>query len=132
MALEYPEIAARPCRLCERFLFSADGEVVRRPAVGGEPVVRPPGTPTPCAVPYRDHPSCPKIPGGAEAVRESAEELSESNRVALEHYRECRAVASFPDDEIARRHARIIREVEDERDRASAVKVLGMLFKGAK
>jgi len=76
----------------------------------GEPFPRRPGTPTPCRW-------CPKIPEGAAKVRANAVELNERNAAAYLHYRECRAVGSFPDDWIVRRNARAIREVEDAAER---------------
>ena len=40
-------------------------------------------------------------------------ELSEQNWDAWGHYRECRAVGSFPADPIVRRLAAVCRQVED-------------------
>jgi hypothetical protein len=40
-------------------------------------------------------------------------ELSPKNEAAMRHYFECRAIGRFPDDEIVRRNAMIIRRLED-------------------
>lgn len=77
----------------------------------GEPYARIPASPTPCRW-------CPKIPTGVPKERKNAVELSARNVDALLHYRECRAVGSFPDDWVVRRNAALIRRVEDEADQA--------------
>lgn len=41
-------------------------------------------------------------------------ELSQKNVEAYHHYLTCVAVGSFPDDEIVRRNARIIRQIVDQ------------------
>lgn len=45
---------------------------------------------------------------------ENAVELSEANKLAVLHWRECKAVGEFPDDELVRRHAAVIQSVYDE------------------
>lgn len=70
-------------------------------------MARPPGAPPPCD-------RCPKVPDDAPAKHwDYAVELSQRNERVYRHYLECKAVGSFPDDPIVRRHAGIIRRVED-------------------
>lgn len=76
----------------------------------GEPYARISASPTPCRW-------CPKIPAGVAKERKNAVELDARNVDALIHYRECRAVGSFPDDWIVRRNAAIIRAIEDQAER---------------
>lgn len=77
---------------------------------------------TPCS-------TCPKVPDDASAkTREHAVELSDRNRQAYEHYRECRAVGEWPRDWLVRRNARLIREIEDMAERTAAVRSLASLF----
>jgi hypothetical protein len=98
---------ARTCDDCARWLFDSDGEIVRRPARIGLPVLRPPISRTPCE-------RCPKIPDDAPAkMRRYAIELSDQNYAAYNFYRECLAVGDFPRDPIVRRWAGLIRRVED-------------------
>lgn len=81
------------------------------------PIIRPAHIKTPCS-------ACAKVP---QSVKDSvhplainkahAINLSPQNTAVLEHYLTCKAVGVFPDDPIVRRHARILREMEDRRDR---------------
>jgi hypothetical protein len=111
LVLLHPQVAARSCTDCVRWLHDDAGDefgpVTRRPARTGSPVPRPAGMPTPC---HR----CPKTEGEPVRTREHARELTPALRACYMHYLECRAVGRFPDDDLVRRHARIIRSVEDE------------------
>lgn len=105
MLLRHPEIANRSCADCKKYVYKSNGELLRRPAHVGEPVLRSPGSPTPCW-------SCPKIPADEpEKTSAGAIELTEKNRQAFWHYQQCKAVGSFPDDPIVRRNAAIIASV---------------------
>lgn len=64
------------------------------------------GQPTPCRW-------CPKIPPDTSPKPENAVELSERNRRALNHYLECRAIGTFPDDPWVRRNAVVFRAIMD-------------------
>ena len=54
-------------------------------------------------------------------------ELSSRNLTAYFHYKTCQAVGSFPDDEIVRRNARIIRSIEDSVSREQSMDLVRML-----
>lgn len=81
----------------------------------GEPVPRVPGVKLPCemsagqAFDVRQR-ACAKV------APDAGIELSESNRQAYRHYRQCRAIGRFPDDPLVIEHAEIIRAIEDEQD----------------
>jgi hypothetical protein len=77
------------------------------------PVLRPPGTPTPCH-------SCPKIPLKAQKERRSAVEVTDRAVAVWRHYRECRAVGVFPDDPIVRWNAVACRAAEQALERHAA------------
>lgn len=98
--------------------------MVRRPARVGLPVVRPPGSPTPCW-------KCPKVPPGEPACPESAVEMTDQNWRAFRHYEECRAVGAFPDDPIVRRNAALIRRVYDAWEQDPVFRLLGVLGQAA-
>lgn len=102
MLLMHPEVAARSCDDCRRYVYKPDGEILRRPARVGLPVLRPAGSPTPCH-------TCPKIPADSP-VRDPSQavELNAKNRQAYWHYQQCAAVGHFPDDPIVKRNAAII------------------------
>jgi hypothetical protein len=111
LLLFHPEVAHRSCADCKKYLHDDRGEffgdIVRRPLKIGLPLLRPPGTPTPCFI-------CPKIPDDApERSATYATDMTERNRQVYRHYQECRAVLRFPDDPLVRRHAAIIRGIED-------------------
>jgi hypothetical protein len=76
---------------------------------------------------------CPKIPAGARPAPENAIELSLQNLQAWTHYRECKAVGSFPHDAIVRMNAGIVAEAEAAAERMrqarSGLGLLGLLAK---
>ncbi len=127
LILLHPDIAARSCEDCVRYLYydrgpNDFGERVER---GGIPIPRG-KSPTPCMW-------CPKIPAGARPAPENAIELSLQNLQAWTHYRECKAVGSFPHDAIVRMNAGIVAEAEAAAERMrqarSGLGLLGLLAK---
>lgn len=84
---------------------------------GGRPVPRPLGTVTPCGYCPKQPPTVPP----AARTPDTAEELSERNWVAYQHYLECRAVGVFPDDPLARRNAAVIAQAERAAEQLRAV-----------
>lgn len=107
----------RTCENCATYLHDDDGEITRRM---GLPVLRPPGCETPCD-------RCPKIPVGSPKTREHAIEWTDDTHRTYEHYRECRAVGSFPNDWLVRRDAAIVRDIEDEFERRPLERLLARL-----
>ena len=120
LILVHPKIARLSCQDCIRYL-TVDGEIIRKPALVGLPMVRPPGSPTPC---YK----CPKIPVGTPPIPANAVEISPKNRLAWLFDCECRAVGKWPDDPIVRRNAAIIRQVRDDFDREPLEQILNILM----
>lgn len=129
-------MATRPCELCEKYVFQKDGRVQRFPEHGpdSQPLERPKGTKPPCE-------SCPKITlAGVDkwdgpARPALAVEMSERTRRVYEHYKRCRAVEwNVPDaqDELVQHHAAVIREVEDEQERAGSAAMVGLMGFGGK
>lgn len=104
---EHPEVAFRDCQFCLKVLHDADGKPEEKR--GSTPEKR---------VYYERDSTCPadcRTPKGCpKGTAENPIELSESNRRAIEHYRECVAVGSFPNDDIVRRNAAIIRRIDDD------------------
>lgn len=116
----HPEVAQRSCQDCARWEYRSDGTLLTR-GLNREPVARLPGSPTPCG-------RCPKIPPDAPARTPAyAQELSERNLWAWQHYLRCKAVGQFPDDAIVRRNAAIIAEVEKEIDHLRQARLFEML-----
>lgn len=106
LLLLHPEVAGRSCEDCRLYLYRPDGTRVTR-ANGKIQCRRPPGQPTPCE-------DCPKIPKDApERSSKYAADLDERTWKIYVHYLECKAVGSFPADGWVRRHAALIRAVED-------------------
>lgn len=113
--LAHPNLVS--CECCAAYAFKkAGGEVMRVPGTG-EPMERGTGQPTPCS-------SCPKVPTWAKAagkdwreLRTLAAELTPANRLAYEHYVQCKAVGRFPDDPIVEWVAGVVRRCEDEDER---------------
>lgn len=81
----------------------------------GEPLLRQPQNPPPCRpMRGRKFRGCPK--GTPEAQRS----LSRKNLQAYWHYQQCSAVGCFPDDEIVRQNAAIIKMAERQVDTLGA------------
>ncbi len=55
--------------------------------------------------------------GCAKGTPENQKSLSPKNQRAYQHYLECKAVGQFPDNPLVRKHAGIIRMVEDAVDK---------------
>lgn len=105
MLLLHPHVATRNCDHCQKYAYDeTTGEVEKR---AGQPIERAiyrGASIPPCRDPKR---RCPK------GTPEEPKALTPENVLAYWHYRECRAVGSFPDDAIVRRNADVIRSVED-------------------
>ncbi len=82
--------------------------------------LRPKGTPLPCG-------KCPKIPLGEPPSPIYAQDLTEQNAQAYQHYLECRAVGQWPEDEIVRRNASFVRQVEDQVQQSRSGQKLDMI-----
>lgn len=118
LALLHPEVARRPCSECRKWMYTADGELMK--SGDGRPRPRAPGDPTPCW-------KCPKVPEDAPTrTSHHAVEPSERSRVVWRHYRECKATGRFPDDDLVRANAAVIAGIEEavERLRLDRVYVL--------
>ncbi len=61
---------------------------------------------------FRRHTSalCQMSIGCPKGTPEAPMSLTKQNRLAYQHYRECKAVGSFPDDAVVRRNALIVSE----------------------
>lgn len=87
----------------------------------GQPMKRPIGSLPPC---YH----CPKIPGDAPAkTPEHAIEPTEKSLTALWHYKKCRAVRRFPEDEIVERNAGIIDQVRQFAEEAKGLEAAHLM-----
>jgi len=78
----------------------------RRVKRAGQPVPRPPGTPTPC---FR----CPKIPADKDPLPANAVELSAKNHRAYQLYLQVKAGRPMPDDPIVHENCGMLRQLED-------------------
>lgn len=105
LLLLHPEWAHRPCGECIRYVYDADGRQCVNP-ITGVPIPRDADTPLECE-------SCPKIPAGAPKNRFQAVELDERGWKAYLHYRRCKAVGRFEDDEAVEAVAGLIGQVEE-------------------
>ena len=106
LVLTAPQVAFRDCTQCQTYVYDeASGRPFQHPPHSGRLVPRPPGALPPCRIAGL---GCPK------GTPENPTSLSEINREAYRHYRECRATGHFPDDPLVRRNAAIIRAQEDQ------------------
>lgn len=111
MELYHPKVAGRSCESCQKFLYLEDtGEIdMDTKFAVPRPRERPEVMPPPC----RTNQGCPK------GTPENSKELSNKNRLAYDHYLQCKAIGKFPDDAIVYRNAGIIRRIEDQQLRQS-------------
>ncbi len=106
LILRHPEVAFRDCGHCRKWQY--DEKTGRQTMWHGKPLARPPKLKLPCEyILPNGQTKCPK--GSPHAGRA----LTEANYEAYDHYLQCRATGSFPDDPIVRRNAAVIRAVED-------------------
>lgn len=112
LILEHPELANRDCNQCTIFQYDDKGKRVKRRSTGRD-LRRPRGIGPPCR-----YGKCEK------GTAENQKVLTAYNRAAYQHYLECRATASFPDDPIVKRNAGLIRSVEDQHRNGFALKTL--------
>lgn len=115
----HPKWASRSCEECKRWVYDDQGDKVLKTQQDPEtgrflplPMARPPGSPLECA-------RCPKIPVSEyphydpRRAPEVACEMDAQCWQIYHHYQECKAVGHFPEDPLVRRHAGIIRGVEE-------------------
>lgn len=100
--------ARRDCGHCHKFMYHETGDYRGQPVRGpsGNLHQRPRGTRPPC---YHKKPD-----GTSQCAkgRPFRTDLYTSNLLAYRHFRECRAVRSFPDDPIVRKNAAILDSLE--------------------
>jgi hypothetical protein len=120
LLLLHPKVAHRDCAQCCEWLFdektgcidtTQDGKPLRRPKTG---VLSQP----PCR---QKNGSCPK------GTPENSRALTPHNEKAYRHYLRCKALGNFPDDAIVHLHAGLIREVEEQVERANQEKLFALL-----
>jgi len=96
----HPEVAHRDCGDCQRWQYNHEtGELE---LWRGQPIER--CGPPPC-----------RLGAGqcAKGTPEDSKALTSQNLQAYQHYMECKATFSFPDDPIVRRNAGIIKMAEE-------------------
>ena len=104
LALEFPALDKTSCESCRHWWYDpVDQKTAKR---DGKKLKRPPESEVLCQIGL-----CPA--GHYDAPRR----LSAKNRMAFFHWQGCEAAGVFPDDEIVRRNARVIREVVDGHER---------------
>lgn len=121
LLLHEPQIARRPCHVCERYDFDEKtGEIIK--GDDGEPLERPaPDKNFPFGyAPCRIHQAGKVDQGCPKGTPEESAALTPTNELALEHYQQCRAINKFPDDPIVRLCAQVIREQYDNFERSQA------------
>lgn len=107
----HPEVANRPCEACIFFMYDHKTGRLERDREG-KPIPRPPHSKAPCEYAKNADVETRKK-ACAKVSPDFGIELSERNKQAVQHYKECRAVGQFPEDDIVRRNAAIIRDLED-------------------
>jgi len=109
--LFHPQRASRSCVDCQTYYYNPDETIMLRG--GYHKVTRDPDSPLPCG-------TCPKIPKGMPADPAYAQDLSDKNQDAFQHWQEWSAVG-FPqelaEDDLVRRNASIIKSAHDEYSR---------------
>lgn len=104
LALEFPALDRTSCESCRFWWYDPIHQKTAQR--DGKKLKRPPESELTCQIGL-----CPA--GHYDAPRR----LSAKNRMAFSHWQGCEAAGEFPDDEIVRRNARVIREVVDGHER---------------
>lgn len=115
----HPEVAYRDCKHCLEFIY--DEETGELQTFHGNPAER--VVAAPCRNPK--HPKgCPK------GTPEKPKTLSAKNRRAYQHWKECKAVGQFPDDDIVRYHAALLQDLADSAAEHKQYQMLAMMLLG--
>jgi hypothetical protein len=123
----------RTCAACQEHVYRDDDETPaehrgEKMLIRGKPVPRG-GSLPPCW-------KCPKVPlavrkerqrSGKEVTPADAADPGPEHYAIVEHFLRCDAVGQFPDDEIVKRHAGIIRPYKDAADRRPLETLIGLV-----
>ena len=107
----HPGIALRDCGHCQKYQYDENTGLPVETAKGSGQYY------------LRYGPLLCRTTGCPKGAPEAPQSLNDRNMRAYQHYRECRAVGSFPDDPVVRRNAAIIRDLEDLYDRELMLKL---------
>jgi len=123
LLLAHPRVTQITCKDCKKWQF--DFKTGRKKERAGIPITREVNEPTPCF-------KCPKLSGVEIKKPENSIELNTKNSKAFTKYLEWKATNSFPDDEIVRRNAGMIRWIEDSylRDRSDLTQIIPAMMGG--
>lgn len=119
LILLHPNLYFRDCQHCLKYIYDEDtGELQK---FHGEPAER--VLPAPCCNPK--HPKgCPK------GTADKPKVLSSRNMKAYRHWKECKAVGQFPDDDIVRKNAALIQEIVDSVAEHKQLQMMSMMMVG--
>lgn len=109
--LAHPNVAFRSCESCKKWLYNEETGKIEQRRVGTTKEQRY------VDVPRTTPPPCETAAGCAKGHWRNPKSLNERNQMAYLHYRECRAVGSFPDDAVVRKNASVIHELEEVSER---------------
>ena len=113
LMMSHPNVAFRDCEHCKKWWYDEKtGEIHKK---NGREL------PRPCPPPCETSAGCPK------GHWKEPKTLNERNVMAYLHYRECRAVGSFPEDAIVRHNAAVIRDLEDADDKAEGSQLMNII-----
>lgn len=121
LELLHPLVASRDCDHCQLYLYDEKtGMPIPSRKKDGSLRKRDSSCPPPC----RTSVGCKK------GTPENSLALNDTNRQAWEHWKECKAVGSFPDDPVVRQNAaaideamRIVDEIREDDFRAMLIRI---------
>ncbi|MCH9775894.1 MAG: hypothetical protein K0U90_05610 [Planctomycetes bacterium] len=99
MALFHSEVAFRDCQHCQKYLYDEEAGKVREHNEQLTELILPP----PC-----------RSGKCAKGTPDNPKTLSLKNQQTYQHWKECKAVGQFPNDDIVRKHAAVIQELVDQ------------------
>ncbi|QDU53542.1 hypothetical protein Pan110_59340 [Gimesia panareensis] len=122
LLLLHPDLYFRDCQHCLKYIY--DEETGELQKFHGEPCKR--VVPAPCC-----NPKHPKFPGSCpKRTAEKPKVLSSKNAKTYQHWKECKAVGQFPDDDIVRQNAAIIQEIVDSVAEHKQLEMMSMMMMG--
>ena len=108
LVLQHPMLDARDCDHCQKYFYDDDPQSSHY----GFPRTKHNGTDELRLRDWSCPPPCQTPKGCPVGTFDKPVRLTPENRLAYDHYLECKAVGEFPNDSIVRRNAAIIARAE--------------------
>lgn len=122
LMLFHPDLYFRDCQHCLKYVYDEEGDNAGQLSLfRGEPVER--VVPAPCC--NRKHPK-----GCLKGTAENPKVLTPKNQKVYQHWKECKAVGQFPEDDIVKKHAALIQDIVDQANEHKQMQMMSIMMLG--